>query len=230
MRIFALLVMALALAAPSYAADDRRGLIPYVWNDVTGDRDMPWMGKGGRARWFLRDTTKPWDMDPRGPKIEIRWGSSGASGQSPYDAAERAVSYLDRIGALKAWPSYPTAEGVGPRRAFPYRVTIVCIEPVVAILRFDLSAVIEDPIEFSFGAYPPRHRENSTDQRLGWPGVANAVMFGTHVSSRGSLLWFSPDAQVAPTVLDLSSGRARIALRDVSFDVVRQAEEIEVRR
>jgi len=232
MRAWALFAVALALALPCLAADgDRPKLVPYVWNDVTGARDMPWMGRGGRARWFMRDMTKPWDvMDPRGPKIETRWGASGSSGESPYETANRAVAYLERIGALKAWPAYPIAEGVSPRRAFPYRITIVCIEPIVAILRFDLSAVIEDPIEFSFGAFPPRLRDNSSDQRLGWPGIPNSVMFGTHVSSRGSLLWFSPDAQVPPTPLDLSSGRARIALRETTFEVDRRGEEIEVLR
>jgi hypothetical protein len=232
MRTAFLFALGFALAAPCFAADGGRpALVPYVWNDVTGSRDMPWLGRGGRARWYMRDTTKPWDiMDPRGPKIETHWGASGGSGESPYETANRAVAYLERIGVMKPWPMYPVAEGAGPRRAFPYRITIVCIEPIVAILRFDLSAVIEDPIEFSFGAYPPRLRDNSSDQRLGWPGIANSVMFGTHVSSRGSLLWFSSDAQVPPTPLDLSSGRARIALRDVSFEVERRGEEIEVRR
>ena len=55
-------------------------------------------------------------------------------------------------------------------------------------------------------------------------------MFGTRLSSRGALLWFSPDGQVAPTSIDLSSGRARIAVRDVSFELERRGEEIEVRR
>jgi len=224
--------LVLALATPCRAADGGPPkLLPYVWNDVTGSRDMPWLGRSGRARWYMRDVTKPWDfMDPRGPKIETRWGASGGSGESPYETANRAVAYLERIGAMKAWPMYPQAEGADPRRAFPYRITIVCIEPVVAILRFDLSAVIEDSIEFSFGAYPPRHRDNASDQRLGWPGIANAVMFGTHVSSRGTLSWFSPDAQVPPTPLAFSNGRARIALRDLNFEVEHRGEEIEVRR
>ena len=36
-------------------ADER--LVPDVWNDVTGTRDMPWMGSGGRAHWYRRDVT-----------------------------------------------------------------------------------------------------------------------------------------------------------------------------
>ena len=62
----ATLLLALALAAPALAADDRRAMVPYVWNDMTGNRDMPWLGSGGRAKWFMRDTTKPWDvMNPQ---------------------------------------------------------------------------------------------------------------------------------------------------------------------
>src|SRR5262249_6833517 len=120
-----LFALALALAAPSFARDDR-ALVPYVWNDMTGGRDMPWMGSGGRAKWYMRDTTKPWDiMNPRGPTIETRWGSSGGSGESPWTTGERAVAYLRRIGALKGWPTYPHIDGREDRAAFPYRVTIV---------------------------------------------------------------------------------------------------------
>lgn len=229
MKIVAILLAAIAFAAPCRAED--KALVPYVWNDVTGTRDMPWMGSGGRARWYKRDVTKPWDfMNPRGPTIETRWGSSGGSGEDPYGTGDRTVAYLERIGALKAWPSYPAAEGQPPRSAFPYRVTIVCIQPVVAILRFDLSAVIADPTEFSHGAFPLALREDSFDQQVSGGNIVNAVMFGTRVSNRGGLSWFSPDAQVPPTPLDLSSGKARIAVRGVTLEVERRGEEIAIRR
>ena len=45
----------LAATACLAADDSRRALVPFVWNDVTGSRDMPWLGGGGRARWFVRD-------------------------------------------------------------------------------------------------------------------------------------------------------------------------------
>ena len=229
MRAAVPFLIAVTLAMPCFAADER--LVPYVWNDVTGSRDMPWLGSGGRARWYRRDVTKPWDfMNPRGPTIETHWGASGASGESPYETGNRTVAYLDRVGALKPWPAYPSAEGVSKKSAFPYRVTIVCLDPVVAILRFDLSAAIEDPIEFSFGALPLSLRENAVDQHVAGSGIANSVMFGTRVSSRGSLLWFSPDAQVPPTPLDLSSGRAKIALKGFALDVEKRGEEVVVRR
>ena len=205
--------------------------MPYVWNDVTGNRDMPWLGKGGRAHWYKRDVTKPWDvMNPRGPTIETHWGASGGSGESPWDTSNRALAYLERVGMLKDWPAYPPIEGQPRRVAFPFRITIVCIEPTVAILRFDLGATIEDPIEFSFGAYPPSQRSNTPDQHAGGGIITNVVMFGTHVVNRGSLSWFSPDAQVPPTPLDLSSGRTRISVKGIAFDVERKGEEIEVRR
>src|SRR5205814_1410804 len=44
MKACALFAIALALALPAFAADGSRpSLIPYVWNDVTGARDMPWI-------------------------------------------------------------------------------------------------------------------------------------------------------------------------------------------
>ena len=60
--------------------------------------------------------------------------------------------------------------------------------------------------------------------------IVNSVMFGTRLAGRGSLSWFSPDAQVPPTPLDLSSGKARIAVRGVTLEVERRGEEIAIRR
>jgi hypothetical protein len=226
----AFVALALGLAGACFAGDEGKYMVPFVWNDVTGSRDMPWMGGGGRARWYKRDTTRPWDMDPRGPKIETRWGSSAGSGESPFDTGDRAIAYLAGVGMLKGWPAYPDGEGRPGDRAFPYRVTIVCVEPTVAILRFDLSAAIEDPIEFSFGAFPPNLRDNSSDQRVSGGGIRNAVMFGTHVASKGSLMWFSPEAKIPPTPLDLKSGHASLAVKGFTLEVESRGGEIVVRR
>jgi hypothetical protein len=165
------------------------------------------------ARWLKRDVTKPTDiMNPRGPTIETRWGASASSGESPWDTGDRAADYLEKAGIGKEWPMYPPVEGRPPHRAFPYRVTIVCIQPTIAILRFDLSAVIEDPIEFSFGAFPAALRDNSSDQRVSSSNLTNAIMFGTHLVGTGSLLWFSPEGNVAPTPL-IFKCRATISTR-----------------
>ena len=75
------------LCAPSAWA---QALTPYIWNDVTGSLDMPWLGRGGRAHYFKRDVTKPWDiMNPRGPTIETRWGASGGTGEDPFQSTDR---------------------------------------------------------------------------------------------------------------------------------------------
>ena len=204
--------------------------LPFIWNDMTGARDMPWLGKGGRARWGAKDRTKPWEfMDPRGPKIEARWGASGGTGESPYATAQRAVDYLGQIGFLKPWPRYPADSASAGTTALPYRLTLVCLQPMVVILRFDLSAAIPDPVpEFSFGAYPPSHREHPWLQGLNGGGLANGVMFGSRVLDRGSLLWFSPDAQVPPTPLDLSRGSAEISANGTRLKMTRNGEEWEV--
>jgi len=227
----ALAVAALIAGVGLAGAEERRALIPFVWNDVTGERDMPWMGSGGRARWFLRDTSTPLDaMDPRGPKIETRWGASGSAGESPYATGDRAAAYLERIVALKEWPEYPKVDQRPPMRAFPYRITIVCIEPTVAVMRFDLAAVIEDPIEFSFGAFPPSHRNKSHEQRVSGGTITNSMMFGTRIASGGPLLWFSPDAAAPPTPLELSGGRARIVAKGVTLELEQRGGEILVVR
>jgi len=223
---------ALALAllcAPSAWA---QALTPYIWNDVTGDRDMPWLGRGGRAHYFKRDVTKPWDiMNPRGPTIETRWGASGGTGEDPSQSADRAVAYLQRVGALKGWPAYPAVEGRPGALAYPFRVTIVCLEPLVAILRFDLSAASPDPIEFFEGAMPPSLQGvAAVDQQVGSGGLANATMFGSRVSARGTLQWFSPDGPQVPTPIDLSSGRARIATKGVTLELEKRGDEVIVIR
>jgi hypothetical protein len=225
-RILALLAVFLSLAAH---AEDRKA-VPLFWTDNTGKRDMPWMGKGGRAKLYLIDRTKPWDiMNPRGPTIERSWGSSGGSGESPFETAQHAMEYLARIGFLDGYPSYP-GEGSRPGpKAFPFRMTIVAIQPTVAILRFDLSAAIEDPIPFVFGSFPPSQRDQADLQDVGPSGTVSRVMIGTHLVDRpGTLLWFSPDLKLKPAPLDLSGGRADLALPGFHLVVARKAGELEV--
>ena len=199
-----------------------------MWSDQTGARDMPWLANGERARWFTMDKTKPWDiMNPRGPEIEKRWGGSGRSGSSPYGDAERAMEYLASTPFMKAWPAYPPDSSQKEAIAFPFRATIVAIQPTVVVLRFDLSGAIEDPTEFSWGAFPKSQEAHFTDQGLGWPKTPNRVMFGTHVVSRGSMWWFCPEENIPPTPLDMSSGTAQIALKDFKLAVLRKGDEIE---
>jgi hypothetical protein len=227
-----LLLLAAMLAIPcAQAQQGERVLFPFVWTDVTGSRDMPWVGAGGRAHWYKRDVTKPTDiMNPRGPTIETRWGASASSGESPWDTGNRAADFLEKAAIVKEWPEYPPSEGRPSRRAFPYRVTIVCIQPTIAILRFDLSAAIDDPIEFSFGAFPAALRDAASDQTVASGNLTNAVMFGTHLLGTGSLLWFSPDGNVAPTPLDFPKGRATITARGVTLNLELRSGEISVTR
>src|SRR5205085_11591462 len=50
------LAFALILAAaPAALAADERVAAPFIWTDLTGKRDMPWLGSGGHARWYKRD-------------------------------------------------------------------------------------------------------------------------------------------------------------------------------
>jgi hypothetical protein len=222
-------LIAAVLACGLARAEDRRA-VPFIWTDNTGKRDMQWMGKGGHARLYLIDRSKLLDiMNPRGPTIERSWGASGWSGESPYDTAQHAMDFLARVGFLEGYPVYPAYDAQPGVKAFPFRMTIVAIQPTVAILRFDLSAAIEDPIPFVFGSMAPSHREQSDIQDVGPSGTLARVMIGTHlVDHPGTLLWFSPDLNVKPTPLDLSGGRAEITLPTFKLTVARKAGELEV--
>lgn len=229
-RLLAVRILAAMLltAATAALAAEQVGL-PFVWSDQTGKRDMPWMGKGGRAHWYVIDKTKPWDfMNPRGPTLEWHWGSSGGSGTSPYEDSEHMMAYLDRVGFLKPWPRYPSDSNHKDAIALPYRITIVSIQPTVAILRFDLAGVVEDPIEFSFGAFPPSQRDNATDQGLAWANTPNRIMMGTHLANNGSMMWFCPEENIAPRPLDVSSGHAEMMLKDFKLGIDLKGGEFEV--
>ena len=221
-----LIAITITFASASHAGDVA---LPFVWSDQNGTREMPWMGRGGRAHWFVIDKTKPWDfMNPRGPTRETHWGSGGGSGESPWETAERAMDFLGAVGFLKPWPVYPGDSSQKDAVALPFRITIISIKPTVAILRFDLAAAIEDPIPFSAGAYPPSQSEIYPDQSLGWARTPNKIMFGTHLVDRGTLLWFCPDEKIAPSPLNLSTGHVEIVLREFRLAVDRKDGELEV--
>ena len=60
--------------------------------------------------------------------------------------------------------------------------------------------------------------------------LTNAIMFGTHLVGTGSLLWFSPEGNVAPTPLDFSNGRATISAKGVTLKLELRGGEITVTR
>jgi hypothetical protein len=209
-RLALLLVLAVATAACG-------------WEDVTGDRDMPWLGGGGRARWFRERSTCL--MCPTGSREDDRWGRSRWTGEDPWATVAEVTSFLARSGALARWPEAfgegsawdGSGEPTTPR-AVPYRFTIVMLEPTVVVMRFDLGAMV--------GAPGP-----DAAQTIGTARLTQAVEYGTRLPATGTLLWFSPDADQAPTPVTLSSpdagtitvGGTRLALtrRGDVWDVAR---------
>src|SRR5262249_21618609 len=119
----------------------------HAWDDVTASLDMPWLGSGERARLFSRKRTCI--MCGTGYTVDRSWGSSGRSGEDPYDTVGAALGFLKRRGVLDAWPE-AIAEGtvsdghetINPRAA-PYRLTVVMIQPTVVVMRFDLGALVK---------------------------------------------------------------------------------------
>jgi hypothetical protein len=93
-------------------------------------------------------------------------------------------------------------------RATPYRLTVVMIEPMVIVMRFDLGALVK------LGGGDP-------DQALGSPRLNQSIAFGTRVPATGHLLWFSPAADQAPTPVtmlapdrgEIVAAGTRLALR-----------------
>ena len=161
-----------------------------AWDDVTGERDMPWLGSGGRARWF-HDRSSCF-MCPTGYRDEERWGRSRWTGEDPYATVGRAMRFLHDTKQLERWPAAigeGSVGGEGPGtiepRALPYRLTVVMIEPTVVVMRFDLGSLV--------GLPAPRNAPT-----IGTPRLAQGVEYGTRFPATGTLLWFSPDAKQEP--------------------------------
>ena len=179
-------VLAVALlSAPALA---------FAWDDATGERDMPWLGSGERARLFTEKSTCI--MCPTGYSFHQSWGKSGRSGQEPYSTVSGALRFLKKRGVLDQWPEAIGEGSVGDGkeiidpRAVPYRLTVVMLEPTVIVMRFDLGALIK------VGDF-------NADQALGTPWLNQPVEYGTRIPATGSLLWFSPDAGQVPTPVPL---------------------------
>lgn len=171
-------VVALACALPAHA-----------WNDATGTLDMPWLGSGERARLFTK--TSSCLMCPTGSSFHRSWGTSGRSGTDPYDDVAAAMRFLKQKGILDAWPEAIGEGSVGDGsetiepRAAPHRFTIVMLDPMVVVMRFDLGALVEAG-------------DSDPNQVVGTPYLNQAVEFGTHLPATGTLEWFSPSADAPP--------------------------------
>jgi hypothetical protein len=81
--VFALL---LGLAAPAHAWDERQG------------GDMPWLGSGGRAHYYTRDSSC-WGCTT-GFRHEQRWGRNAWFGEDPYITVGNAMAFLDSVGGF----------------------------------------------------------------------------------------------------------------------------------
>lgn len=167
-----------------------------AWEDTTGDRDMPWLGAGGRAKWFHQRGACL--MCPTGYTDDDRWGRSRWTGEDPYTTVGTAMRFLQQTGFLARWPEalgegsvFDGSETIEPR-ATPYRFTLVMLEPTVVVMRFDLGAMVGAP-------------DAGTDQTIGTARLPQGVAFGTRIPATGTLLWFSPDAKQAPTPVALTS-------------------------
>jgi hypothetical protein len=178
---------------------------------------MPWLGNGGRARMFTKTTTCM--MCPTGSSFHRAWGTSGSGGTDPYDDVDAALVFLKGKGVLDAWPK-AIAEGtvsdgretIEPRAA-PYRFTIVMLDPMVIVMRFDLGALVK-AVDFD------------ADQAIGTPRLNQSVEFGTHVPRTGTLLWFSPTAGEVPAPVHLASAdRGEIVVQGKRVVLERHGEE-----
>jgi hypothetical protein len=187
-----------------------------AWNDATGELDMPWLGSGERARLFSETTSCV--MCPTGSSDHRSWGSSGRGGSDPYDDVQAALRFLKKKGILDAWPEAIAEGSVGDGseiiepRATPYRFTIVMLDPLVVVMRFDLGALVK------IGGADP-------DQAIGTPRLNQGVEFGTRVPATGHLRWFSPAADQAPTpVTMLAPDRGEIVASGVRLELQRHGD------
>ena len=201
-----LFVVAAAMPAPARAA--------WGWDDITGGLDMPWLGSGERAWLFSKKSTCM--MCPTGYTIDRSWGTSGRSGEDPYDTVASAMRFLHDRGVLATHPEAIAEGSVGDGReiieprALPYRFTIVMIEPTVVVMRFDLGALVKlGPADDA--------------QVVGTPRLNQAVEFGTRIPDTGTLLWFAPAAGQTPAPVALAApDRAEIVVKGVRLVLERR--------
>jgi len=189
----------------------------HAWKERT-DGDMPWLGSGGRARYYTQETSG-WGL-PTGYRIETRWGSSTWTGEDPYVTAGRAMGFLGSVGVLAQAPpgqgagSVATESGqVVQPRALPYGFTVVMIEPTVVIMNFDLVALT-------------RGNESPQGQVLGSPLLDGWIRYGTRLPATGTLLWFSPEAKQAPIpVSGQASGNGEIVVKGIRLALQKRGDE-----
>jgi hypothetical protein len=201
------LTLALVLAAAPALA----------WDDATGDRDMPWLGRGERARLFTKKSTCI--MCPTGYSFHQSWGTSGRSGDEPYSTVSSAMRFLKEGGVLDKWPEAIGEGSVGDGReiidprAVPYRFIVVMLEPTVIVMRFDLGAMI-------------KVGESDPDQAIGTPWLNQSVDYGTRFPATGSLMWFSPDAKQTPTAVTMvTPERGEIVVKGKRLVLERRGDE-----
>jgi hypothetical protein len=183
--------------------------IARAWDEKSGD--MPWLGKGGRAHYYTRETSCM--MCTTGSRVENRWGRSSFSGEDPYQTVGKAMGFLAKRGALAkaahAIGSGSVSDGtvtIEPK-ALPYRLTVVMLEPTVIVMNFDLGALVHEG-------------QPTQGQIIGTPALDAYVSYGTRVPATGTLVWFSPDLDVAPTpvsgqasgVGEIDAGGAKLTL------------------
>ena len=204
----ALLLVVIATLIPTPA------LSAWGWDDITGSLDMPWLGRGERARLFTKQSTCM--MCPTGYTIHRSWGTSGRSGEDPYDTVSAAMRFLHDRGALAAHAeaiaegSVGTGREIIEPRAIPYRFTVVMIEPTVIVMRFDLGALVK------LGAAPD-------PQVIGTPRLNQPVEFGTTFPSTGTLLWFAPAADRTPAPVTLvTPDRGEIVVKGIRLALERR--------
>jgi hypothetical protein len=135
-------------------------------------------------------------MCPTGSQFHRSWGRSGRGGTDPYDDVQAALRFLQKKGVLDAWPEAIAEGSVGDGneiiepRATPYRFTIVMLEPLVVVMRFDLGALVK------IGG-------GDSEQAIGTPRLNQAVEFGTRLPATGHLKWFAPAADQVPMAVTM---------------------------
>lgn len=195
-----------------------------AWEDQTGDRDMPWMGRGGRAHWFFDRSSCL--MCPTGYTDSVRWGRWRFTSEDPYLTVGVAMRFLQQQHVLDAFPAAIGEGSVGGdgsdeiirTRTAPYRFTVVMIEPTVVIMRYDLGALAGLP-------------GPATDQIIGTPRLRQWVEYGTRIPDSGSLQWFAPGSGHVPAPVTLSTpDHGEIVVDGIRLDLRRRDDYWDVTR
>ena len=166
---------------------------------LDSDRDLPWCGKNTKV--FLETKTTSSPFSTTGYRSHWRWVSK-RSKQNPARYGWQIDDFLKQNEILEQWPksqSYVgTDEGTKQLIRSPYVIELASVEPLVVFMR------------------PKLERDGSIyrGDLLTSQYLTNHYYYGTRFLYHPETLWFSPDLNQKPKLINLNvDGEKKYSVR-----------------